>query len=87
MAGDTLDERHEKTMGRLAKITEAGYQDVVQGKWEVDKGLLAAHPELEAHPIVLHEPLNNRDALYGVRVLCSRITPRTAGMKRLPKGH
>jgi G:T-mismatch repair DNA endonuclease (very short patch repair protein) len=54
MAGDTLAERYEKTMARLAKIKEAGYQVEVQWECEFDKVLLAAHPELEAHPIVLH---------------------------------
>jgi G:T-mismatch repair DNA endonuclease (very short patch repair protein) len=64
MAGDTLVERYEKTMARLVKITEAGYKVEVQWECEFDKGILATHPELEAHPIVLHEPLNKRDALY-----------------------
>jgi hypothetical protein len=78
MAGDTLAERYEKTMARLAKITEAGYQVEVQWECEFDKGILAAHLELEAHPIVLHEPLNTRDALYGGRTEAMRIHYKTA---------
>jgi G:T-mismatch repair DNA endonuclease (very short patch repair protein) len=73
MGGDTLDERYEKTMASLAKITEAGYQLEVQWECEFDKGILAAHPELEEHPIVLDEPLNTRDALYGGRTEVVRL--------------
>jgi G:T-mismatch repair DNA endonuclease (very short patch repair protein) len=68
MAGDTLAERYEKPMARLAKITEAGYQVEVQWVCEFDTGILAAHHEMEAHPIVLQEQLNIRDALYGVEL-------------------
>jgi G:T-mismatch repair DNA endonuclease (very short patch repair protein) len=50
-------------MARLGKITEAGYQVLVQWEYEFDKIILAAHLELEAHPIVLHEPPNTRDTL------------------------
>jgi hypothetical protein len=50
VAGDTLAERYEKTMARLAKINEAGYQVVVQWECEFDKGIVAAHPELEHIP-------------------------------------
>jgi hypothetical protein len=51
-------------MARLAKITEAGYRVEVQWECDCDKGIWESYPELEAHPIVLHEPLNTRDALY-----------------------
>jgi G:T-mismatch repair DNA endonuclease (very short patch repair protein) len=78
MAGDTLGERYEKTMARLAKITETGYQVQVQWECEFDKDILAAHPELEAHPIVLHEPLNTRDALYGGRTEAMRLLYKAA---------
>jgi G:T-mismatch repair DNA endonuclease (very short patch repair protein) len=47
MAGDILAERCVKTMARLAKITDAGYQAEVQLECEIDKGMLAANPELE----------------------------------------
>jgi G:T-mismatch repair DNA endonuclease (very short patch repair protein) len=39
MAGDALAERYEKTMARLAKITEAGYQVEMQWECELDKGI------------------------------------------------
>jgi hypothetical protein len=35
--------------------------------------ILAAHPELKTHPIVQHEPLNTRDALYGGRSQAMRL--------------
>jgi hypothetical protein len=73
MARDTLAERYEKTMARLANITEAGYQVEVQCEYDFDKRLLAVHPELEAHSIVLHELLNQRDALYGGRTEAMRL--------------
>jgi G:T-mismatch repair DNA endonuclease (very short patch repair protein) len=67
MGGDTLSERYEKTMARLEQITGAGY--VVETIWECDfdDGILAKHPELQAHPLIEHSPLNTRDALYGGR--------------------
>jgi hypothetical protein len=65
-------------MDRLAKITEAGYLVEVQCECEFDKGILAVHPELEAHPIVLHEPLNTRDALYGGRTEAMRLHSKAA---------
>jgi hypothetical protein len=65
-------------MVRLAKITEAGYQVEVQWECDFDKGILAVHTELEAHPIVLHEPLNTRDALYGGRTLAMRLHYKAA---------
>jgi hypothetical protein len=73
MAGDTLPEHYEKTMARLAKITEAGYQVEHQWEFEFDKGILPVHPELETHPIVLHEHLNYRDAMYGGRTEATRL--------------
>jgi hypothetical protein len=78
MASDTLAEQYEKTMARLVKITEAGYQVEVQWECEFDKGILAAHPELETHPIVLHEPLNTRDALYAGRTEAMRLHYKAA---------
>jgi hypothetical protein len=65
-------------MACLAKITEAGYQVEVQWECEFVKGILLVHPELEAHPIVLHEPLNTRDALYGVRTEAIRLHYKAA---------
>jgi hypothetical protein len=65
-------------MARLTKITEAGYQVEVQWECEFDKDILPAHPELEAHPIVLHEPLNTRDAQYGGRTEAKRFHYKAA---------
>jgi hypothetical protein len=67
VAGDTLAERYEKTMARLAQITQAVYKVEVQWEYDFEEGLLAAHTELKTHPIVKQEPLNTRDALYWVR--------------------
>jgi G:T-mismatch repair DNA endonuclease (very short patch repair protein) len=47
LAGDKLAERYEKTMTRLAQITQAGYQGEVQWECDFDNGILDAHPELE----------------------------------------
>jgi hypothetical protein len=65
-------------MARLAKITEAGYQVEVQWECDFNKGILAAHPELKAHPIELHEPLNTRDDLYGGRTEAMRLHYKAA---------
>jgi hypothetical protein len=65
-------------MALLAQITRAVYQVEVQWECEFDKGILAAHPELETHPIVLHEPLNTRDALYGGRTEAMRLHYKAA---------
>jgi hypothetical protein len=78
MAGDTLAERCEKTIAGLVKITKAWYHVEVQRECEFDKDILAANPELEVHPIVLHEPLNTRDALYGGRTEAKRLHYKAA---------
>jgi hypothetical protein len=78
MAGDTLAERYDKPMALLAKITEAGYQVEVQWECEFDKDILPANPELEAHLIVLHEPLNTRNALYWGRTEAMRLRYKAA---------
>jgi hypothetical protein len=78
VAGDTLVERYEKTMAHLAHITQAGYQVEVQWECEFDKRILDAQPELETHPIVLHEPLNTRDALYVGRIEAMRLHYKAA---------
>jgi predicted nucleic acid binding AN1-type Zn finger protein len=64
VAGDTLAKRYEKTMARLVQITQTVYQVEIQWECEFDKGILAALHELKKHPIVQHEPLITRDALY-----------------------
>jgi hypothetical protein len=78
LAHETLPERYEKTMANLAKITEAGYHVEVQFECEFDKWILDVHPELETHPIVQHEPLNTRDALYGGRTEDMRLHYKVA---------
>jgi G:T-mismatch repair DNA endonuclease (very short patch repair protein) len=50
IAGDTLAERYEKTMARLANIKVAGYQFEVQWECELDKGILPAHPNWRHTP-------------------------------------
>jgi G:T-mismatch repair DNA endonuclease (very short patch repair protein) len=64
VAGDMLADRYERTMARLAQITQAGYQVEVKWECDFDGGTLAAHPELKTQQIVRHGPLNTRDALY-----------------------
>jgi hypothetical protein len=78
MVGNTLTERYEKTMSRLAQITQAGYQVEVQWEFDIDEGILVAHPELKTHPIVQHEPLNTRDSLYGCRTEAMRLQYKIA---------
>jgi hypothetical protein len=51
-------------MARVAQITQARYQVEIQCGFEFNKGIQAAHPELETHRIVLQERMNTRDALY-----------------------
>jgi hypothetical protein len=60
-------------MARFAQITQAGYKVVVQWECDFDETILADHPELKTNPIVLHEPLNTRDALYGGRNEAMRV--------------
>jgi G:T-mismatch repair DNA endonuclease (very short patch repair protein) len=62
MPGDTLAQRHERTIARLEKITWAGYQEV-QWESEFDERILGNHPELKTHPIIQHSPLNTRYTL------------------------
>jgi hypothetical protein len=78
VAGDTLADRYERTMGRLAQITQAGYQVVFQWECDFDEGILTAHPELKTHPIIQHEPLNTMDALYGGRTEALRLQYKIA---------
>jgi hypothetical protein len=60
-------------MARLAQTTQAGYQVEVQWECDFDEGILASHAELKTHPIVQHEQLNTRDALYGGRSEAMRL--------------
>ena len=63
---ETLADRYEKTMIRLERITEAGYQVKVMWECDFDK-ILERHPALKLHPLVQVGPLRTRDALYGGR--------------------
>jgi hypothetical protein len=57
----------------MAQIKQAVYNIEVQWECDFDEGILAAHPELKTHPIVRHEQLKTRDALYGVRTEAMRL--------------
>jgi len=73
MNEDTLAELYERTMSRIEQITRVGYEVKVQWECEFDAyKIIEQKPELLTYPIVLHSPLNIRDALYGGRteVLC-----------------
>jgi hypothetical protein len=72
MSGDTLSERCERPW-LVWNSTGARY--VVETIWECDfdDGILAKHPELQAHPLIEHGPLNTRDALYGGRTEAMRV--------------
>jgi hypothetical protein len=73
VAGDTLAERYEKSMTRLDQITQAGYQVEVQRECDFDERILAAHPELQTHHIVEHQPLITRNTLYEGRTEALRL--------------
>jgi len=57
--GYTLAEQHERTMARLEQMTRAGYLFEVQWESEFEDA------GMPAHPLVKHNPLRTRDALYG----------------------
>jgi len=63
--GDTLAEMYERTMMQIEQITCAGYKVEVQWECEFDEENLTHHPDLKTHPVVLHNTLNTREALYG----------------------
>jgi len=66
MSGDTLAERYERTMSRLERITQAGYQVKIQWECEFDEtGIVNQKPELLTHPIVEQFPLNPRCFIRG----------------------
>jgi hypothetical protein len=54
-------------MTRLEQITKAGYEVELMWECEFDRDILSKHPELRNNPLVVHAPLNNRDAFYGGR--------------------
>jgi G:T-mismatch repair DNA endonuclease (very short patch repair protein) len=57
MIDDTLSDRNDQTMSRLAQITQAGYEVEVQWKCDFDRDILPNHPELKSHPIVQYSRL------------------------------
>ena len=68
MNENTPAEHYERTVSRIEHITRAGYQFKVQRESELDATkIIEQKPELLTHPIVLHIPLNTRDALCGGR--------------------
>jgi hypothetical protein len=73
MVDDTLSDRYEQTMSRLAQITQAGYEVEVMWECAFDNDILPSHPELKTHPIVQHSPLKTRDAVYGGRTEAMRL--------------
>ena len=60
-------------MARLERITRAGYQVEVEWECHFDSEIIPHHPYLKTHTVVLHSPLNIRDALYGRRTEALRI--------------
>jgi hypothetical protein len=68
LGGDTLAEHYEQAMGRIELIKRAGYRVIAQ--WEC---VFEENPELLEHPIIKHEPLITRDALYGRRTKVIRL--------------
>jgi len=67
-SGETLTERYEQTLVRIEHLKSAGYNVRVQ--WECE---FEGADDLRTHPIVRHEPMNTRDALYGGRTEAMRV--------------
>jgi len=61
-SGKTLAERYEQTPARIEQLKRAGYNVKIQ--WECE---LEGTDDLLTHPIVRHEAMNTREALYGGR--------------------
>jgi len=59
-SGETVAERYEHTLARIEQLKSAGYNVRVQ--WECE---FEGAEYLRTQPIVRHEPMNTRDALYG----------------------
>jgi hypothetical protein len=71
LSDETLAERYEQTLARIQQIKRAGYRVKCMWECQFDESQIA--PELLAHPIVRHEPLITRDALYGGRTEAMRL--------------
>jgi G:T-mismatch repair DNA endonuclease (very short patch repair protein) len=65
MGGDTLAERYESTIVRLEEISRAGCQVEVVWECEFDEGILAHHPELATHPLVVQSTEYSRCFIRG----------------------
>jgi len=61
-SGDTLAERYEQTLARIEQLKSVGYTVKLQWECEFERSA----DDLRTHPVVRHEPMNTRDALYGV---------------------
>jgi len=59
-SGETLAERYEQTLARIEQLKIAGYNVRVQ--WECE---FEGADDLRTHPIVRHDQMITRDALYG----------------------
>jgi len=58
-SGETLAERYEQTLARIERLKSVGYNVKIQWECEFERA-----DDLRTHPIVRHEPMNTRDALY-----------------------
>jgi hypothetical protein len=58
-SGETLAERYEQTLARIEQLKRAAYVEV---QWDCE---FEGADDLQTHP-VRHEPINTREALYGV---------------------
>jgi len=62
----------EENLDYVGPIPDALYYGANEMS-EVDEEILKRHPDLKTHPVVLHSPLNTRDALYGGRTEAMRL--------------
>jgi len=67
-SGESLAERYEQTLGIIEQLKSAGYTVKVQWKCEFE-----VSDDLRTYPIVIHVPINTRDALYGGRTEAMRL--------------
>ena len=57
--GETLAERYEQTLARIEQLKRASYNVKVQ--WESE---FEGADDVQTHLIVIHEPMDTREALY-----------------------
>jgi len=77
-SGETLAERYEQTLARIEQLMSAGYTVKVQ--WECE---FEGADDLLTHPIIRHEPMNTRDALYGVELRPCVFTTKSKRVRSL----